>query len=356
MRLVLWLVFVLLTLVGSTLISGHRGGTLHLRLVRALPLLLAPPDLVKLALELNAKVAHGVAYGVEQKTVFDHEVKIFADLDRLAVLALLKFLRHGAEVHGMLDDLAIMRDVQSNRINGQQEDVVHSGILRATDQVESVLAEPELKQMLTTLWLGVSDFTVRRLDGASWPLNLRVPANLWHAVRLERESLAVVRSLLGRRGRRRCLCRTCVATSSRLLCRRRRELFDLLRKSLAGTGHLCHEVVGVSQHVITSVGYSVLRSVKLFGVVYYQLKVIGKSLDGGVPVVLKLVLHRAQVHRMLDHIWVRGDVQRNRIDWRGEIHRMLCLLRVLQFLQEEGFLRVGHRYGAVLWFPSSGFG
>ena len=74
------------------------------------------PFLIEQLVECNARIVHGGADRVEQETVFDHELEVSMELFSVGVDTAADLVLHSRQVHRLLDDFGVMRNVKSNDI------------------------------------------------------------------------------------------------------------------------------------------------------------------------------------------------------------------------------------------------
>jgi hypothetical protein len=74
------------------------------------------PFLIEQLVECNAGLVHGGAGRVEQETVFDHELEVGVELFSIGVDTAAELVLHGRQVHRLLDDFGVMRNVKGDNI------------------------------------------------------------------------------------------------------------------------------------------------------------------------------------------------------------------------------------------------
>jgi hypothetical protein len=94
------------------------------------------PFLIEQLVECNAGLVHGGADRVEQEAVFYHELKVGVELFSIGVDTAAHLVLHGGQVHGLLDDFGIMRNVKGDDICGVDMTSVTPSMKYSTHRLE----------------------------------------------------------------------------------------------------------------------------------------------------------------------------------------------------------------------------
>ena len=114
--------------------------------------------------------------------------------------------------------------------------------------------------------------------------------------------------------------------------------------------HHLQSLINILQHAVSRMRDRMIRPIELASIIHNQLQVIDTRLDGGVCVVSELHLDRAEIHGLLDDVWISGEFQSLVVDWPEEVSGVFFLFGVADLGAEEGVLGIGHGVGAPSCF------
>jgi hypothetical protein len=97
-------------------------------------------------------------------------------------------------------------------------------------------------------------------------------------------------------------------------------------------------LMGISQHSISGVSDIVRRAIESLSIVDDQLQVVHESLHGQILVAVKLGVHRADVHRVIDFVWVCWKFESDVVDRVQEVADVPRSLDVAQHEAKESGL------------------
>lgn len=120
--------------------------------------------------------------------------------------------------------------------------------------------------------------------------------------------------------------------------------------TLSRLRHHFHPLINVLQHAISRVRDRMFRPIELTSIVHDQLQVVYTRLDGSVLVISELCFHRAEIHGLLDNVWVGGEIQSLMVDRPEEVSSVFFLFCVADLCAEESVLRLRDGVGAPSCF------
>ena len=85
-----------------------------------------------------------------------------------------------------------------------------------------------------------------------------------------------------------------------------------------------------------------LRPIEPASIVHDQLQIVDARLNRRILLVPELQFHRAEIHWLLDDIWVGREFQSFVVDWAQKVSGVFFLFGVADLGAEESVLHVSH--------------
>ena len=106
------------------------------------------PFFVEESLEFFASLVNIVTRLVEFVAILEDESQVFFKLLSPLILVAIQLSLDSRQVHGLLDDLEVSRNVEGDWVDRMHEVLVGSPVLRGSDLLKDFIAEAQLKLIL----------------------------------------------------------------------------------------------------------------------------------------------------------------------------------------------------------------